>query len=313
MSTPHLPPRKVNLATVLGRYSSSWTSLQAREADLASILREACSQGPRPDLVIFPEGILTAGRPGSLQEHALALADVADVLARLASTCGSYLVVSLDLKEEGGIANAALLVTRRGEIAGIYRKVHPVAARTDTVLENGVKPGDSFPVFDCDFGRVGIQVCWDMSYEEGWSELARNGAELIAVPTASPQTIRPASYALRHRLYIVTSTPRDNVSVFNPMGMVEAQRTAPGVLSHTIDLSHVVLHWSPSLDEGRLLFSRYGQKVGGIYSSREDTGVFWSNDPKVAIGEMVRAVGLETMDEQIARCERLRRQSLSKI
>ena len=190
-------------------------------------------------------------------------------------------------------------------MVGIYRKAHPVAALGETELEGGVTPGREFPVFECDFGRVGIQICWDMSYDDGWAELARQGAEIVAVPSASPQTLRPAAYALRHRYYVVTSTPRDNVSVFNPAGMTEAQRTESGVLVHQIDLSHAVLHWSERLEDGRALTRRYGDRVGYVYSPREDTGVFWSNDPVVPIGAMLRETGLESMDEQIERCRRL--------
>jgi len=111
-------------------------------------------------------------------------------------------------------------------------------------------------------------------------------------------------------VYSVSSTPRDNVTVFNPVGMVEAQRTEPGVLVHTIDLSHAVLHWSERLEDGRALARRYGDRVGYVYSTREDTGLFWSNDPALPIGVVLRELRLETMDEQIARCERMRHRAL---
>lgn len=43
-----------------------------------------------------------------------------------------------------------------------------------------------------------------------------------------------------------------------------------------------------TLQEGRVLRERFGNRVGGDHSSREDTGVFWSNDPKVSLGQMNR-------------------------
>jgi len=236
--------------------------------------------------------------------------EVGDGLAAVARARRAYLVAPVLMAEQDRVSNAAVLFDRTGNVAGIYRKVHPVAALGEACLEDGVMPGTEFPVFACDFGRVGIQICWDMSYEDGWAELSRQGAELIALCSASPQTIRPAAYAMRHRLYIVSSTPRDNVTVFNPVGMVEAQRTEPGVLVHTIDLSHAVLHWSERLEDGRALARRYGDRVGYVYSTREDTGLFWSNDPALPIGVVLRDLRLETMDEQIARCERMRHRAL---
>jgi predicted amidohydrolase len=286
----HAPPRKVTVATVMAG--------PGPRSGLADHLAGA----PPLDLVIFPEDALTAG--GDAMEIEAAV----DAGAALAP--GAYVVLPLRLREAAGVANAALLLDRAGAVAGIYRKAHPVAARGARTLEDGILPGTAYPVFDCDFGRLGIQICWDMSYPAGWAALARQGAELIAVPSASPQTARPISYALRHRYYVITSTPRDNVSVVNPAGLIEAQRTTPGLLVHPLDLSHAVLHWSPTLDEGLIFTRAFGDRAGYCYSSREDTGVFWSNDPALPIGAMLEALGLETQDAQIARCHRLRRRFL---
>ena len=57
---------------------------------------------------------------------------------------GTYLVVPLFMvenQEKGICTNAAALLDRGGKIVGIYRKVHPVAARGSAVLEDGVAPG----------------------------------------------------------------------------------------------------------------------------------------------------------------------------
>ena len=74
-------------------------------------------------------------------------------------------------------------------MAGIYRKVHPVASQQTDRLEGGVLPGKDFPVFTCDFGKVGVQICYDMFFDDGWAALARKGAELVIWPTQSPQII----------------------------------------------------------------------------------------------------------------------------
>ena len=85
-------------------------------------------------------------------------------------------------------SNAAVLVDRQGAIAGIYRKVHPVAMLGHDDLENGITPGCDFPVFDCDFGKLGIQICWDIVFDDGWQALADKGAEIVVWPTRSPAT-----------------------------------------------------------------------------------------------------------------------------
>jgi hypothetical protein len=181
--------------------------------------------------------------------------------------------------------------------------VHPVAAYGSDVVEDGITPGDHSPVFTCDFGRIGIQICWDMSYEDGWIELARQGAEIVAVPSASPQTVRPASYALRGRYYVVTSTPRHNASIFNPVGRIEAQTREPGVLVHRVDLSYALLNWSASLQNGRAFREKYGDRAGYLYYEDEDCGVFWSNDPAMPISTMVQELGQMEIRDHVRRSQ----------
>jgi predicted amidohydrolase len=250
--------------------------------------------------MIFPEFALATGTGSTAAEQAVSLeGTVLDSLAAKAHEHRTWIVMPMTLREADRISNAAVLIDRAGNVAGIYRKTHPISDERG-VFEGGVTPGSSHPVFDTDFGRLGILICWDMSYDESWQALAETGAEIIVLPTASPQTLRPMSEALRHHVYVVTSALKDNASIFDPIGRVVAQVTEkPGVLVHQVDLSFAILHWSETLQEGRALTERFGDKVGYLYSSREDTGVFWSNDPAMNIGAMIRELGLREMQEQV--------------
>ena len=230
-----------------------------------------------------------------------------DVLRSLADTAirhRTWLLVPMVL-EEGAelpshrLSNAAVLFDRTGKVAGIFRKAYPMMDKKG-VFEGGVRPGREYPVFQTDFGRLGVLICWDMGYEEAWSALAAGGAEIVAVPSQSPQTLRPSAAALRHHYYVVTATPRDNASLVDPIGRIVAQQVqAPGVLVHRLDLAYAILHWNETLLGGQAFTDRYGERIGGEYSNREDTGVFWSNDPKLRIGDVVREFGMMQMPEAI--------------
>ena len=191
-------------------------------------------------------------------------------------------------------------------MAGIYRKAHPVALVGHDDLENGITPGSEFPVFDCDFGKLGIQICWDITFDDGWQALADKGAELVVWPSASPATALSAARAGRHRYFVVSSCWRNNATIYEPTGLVAARVESPGKpLVHQIDLSYAVLGWSAHLHDGKAFRDKYGDRAGYHYESREDLGMFWSNDPATTVGEMVRALGLEEIDVQIARNRRL--------
>ena len=200
------------------------------------------------------------------------------------------------------------MIDRKGRPVGRYAKVHPVLDRAGPdgkiVLEGGVRPGTEYNVLDLDFGRVGVQICYDVEYAEGWRRLAERGAELVLFPTQSPQLTRPGMYAATHEYWVVSSTFRNNASVFEPgTGLVAARIAEPEqTLVQEIDLSYLILPWSSRLRNGAAFREAFGDRIGYRYSESEDRGVFWSNDPNRSIGEMARSLNLlETATEQQAR------------
>lgn len=109
-------------------------------------------------------------------------------------------------------------------------------------------------------------------------------------------------YALQHEYYIVSASPRSHATVISPLGLVEEQVTEEGaLLVQEIDLSYAEVHWDEALEEGASLTRRYGHNVGFHYYRPEDKGIFWSNDPKTTIGQMIASLGLETSDSNVER------------
>lgn len=258
------------------------------------------------DLAVLPETAITGEAGQEAVAHAVPFAgQVQDIFARKAREHSCYIVVPtylLDSQEKKQCSNAAILIGRKGETIGTYRKRHLVVSLERGTMEGGATPGRDLPIFDCDFGKLGIQICYDMEFEDGWTELTRRGAELIAWPTQSPQTSQPAFRARQNRCYIVSSTWRHNASIFEPTGKIAAQIKPPqGILAHEIDLSYALLPWSAKLRNGEVLKKTYGDKVGFHYYEDEDCGIFWSNDPKIPVGEMARSLGLLELEEEMKR------------
>ena len=306
-------PRKVLLGTVISGYGVFSQPLEKRLQRMDELIEAMAARAwgdypaKRLDLAVLPETFLT--RPGdSLAKQAVRLEEVLPRIAACARRQGCYLIVPLLLQETAPplrISNAAVLVDREGNVVGIYRKVHPVAPQGSDVVENGTTPGREFPVFECDFGRVGIQICFDLLYADGWEALARQGAEIVALPSASPETVHPSLYALQHRYYIVSAAPRDHAAVYSPLGVIEAEVTKEDVLVHQIDLSYALLHWEAVLEEGEGLRRKFGDKVGFHYYRPEDAGIFWSNDPGAPIAQMIASLGLSESDANVERVRRL--------
>jgi N-carbamoylputrescine amidase len=74
-----------------------------------------------------------------------------------------------------------------------YRKVHLSDEQfRDLVIDETryMRSGSGFPVFQTEFGRIGILVCRDRWFPESWRVLALQGAEIIFVATASAKSLQ---------------------------------------------------------------------------------------------------------------------------
>lgn len=311
------PPRKIIIGTTMTRWYNDYPGLEGRLEQMGGLIDELAEKarskyGRSLDLALFTEYAITAGKLGSAREAAVPLdRAIIEALGSKAREHDTYIVfggIFLDDAATGACSNAAVVIDRQGRVVGRYVKVHPVLDRIDpdgqVVLEGGVTPGAEYNTFDLDFGRVGVQICYDVEYPEGWRRLAEQGAEIVLYPTQSPQLTRPGMYAATHEYWVVSSTFRNNASLFEPgTGLVAAQITEPDrTLVHEVDLSYVLLPWSSRLRNGAAFEEVFGERVGKHYSESEDRGIFWSNDPKTTIGQMARSLGLlETPAEQQAR------------
>ena len=302
------PPRKVVVGTMMKQFWYEYEGLDARLTTLAGIVDRIGAEAKHtystpPDLAVITEYAVT-GESSDLANRSVPLAGkVLDVMGAAARRNNTYVVFGMVLKEDDGThSNAAALLDREGKLAGVYRKVHAVADMDNDTCEGGVMPGKSLPVFDCDFGKLGIAICFDMSFDDVWEAYRRQGAEIVAWPSQSPQTIQPRWRALQNRYYIVSSTWRTNASIFDPTGDLIAQiRGSEGILVEQIDLTYQIIGWQPKLANGKAFSDKYGDAVGYRYSEAEDCGIFWSNDPDIPIMRMVRELGIELWSECVNR------------
>jgi len=96
------------------------------------------------------------------------------------------LVVPIYEEEMTGVYyNTAAVIDADGSYLGKYRKTHipQVAGFWEKFF---FKPGNSgWPVFDTAYCKLGVYICYDRHFPEGWRALALNGAELIINPSAT--------------------------------------------------------------------------------------------------------------------------------
>jgi len=136
----------------------------------------------RPDIVCLPEyfncmGINPAEDPALFGAGARRLLEV--VAARAAAR-RCYVVLPMIVDEAENRYNRAYLLDRQGRVAGSFDKVHLTQLERDEIR---ITPGNAWPVFDCDFGRIGIMICYDGCFVESSRILAVGGAEVLFWPS----------------------------------------------------------------------------------------------------------------------------------
>lgn len=187
--------------TISGMCFPGRPTAEENRATAAAYLDEAARRGS--DIVCLPESF--AHRRGEVVES---LDGPSVSMARQKARQHSmYVIAPIMEQSDGGVYNTAALIDRRGEMVGVYRKVHP----TEGELANGVVPGADLPVFDTDCGRIAILTCYDHDWPEMFAAYRRQGARIIFWPTMVygytefDNDIRKASVCFDYGLYLVSA------------------------------------------------------------------------------------------------------------
>lgn len=178
------------------------------------------------------------------------------------------MVIVVPIYEEtmpGVYYNTAAVIDADGSFLGKYRKTHIPHVAPGFYEKFYFKPGNlGYPVFETKFCKLGVYICYDRHFPEGWRALALNGAEYIVNPSATVAGLskylweleQPASAAANGVFIGAINrvgaeepwTTSHNMGEFygssyivNPRGEIEAQASYDDdeLLVHAIDLDMV--------------------------------------------------------------------------
>jgi predicted amidohydrolase len=230
IATP--PPRTVHVVSVNLRPHDT----QSAADSLARFLEYVRGHVQRADLLVLPEGVTEVGNGKTYLEVAEPVpGPTTAALGALARDLHTYVVAGLVELEGPAAYNTAVLIDRAGTLIGKYRKVY--LPREE--IEGGLTPGDSYPVFDTDFGRLGLLICWDIQYPDPARALALGGAEILALPIWGGNATLGHARAIENSVFLVSSGYDYATEIVDPEGKVVAKaETIPGIAVADIDLNH---------------------------------------------------------------------------
>lgn len=211
--------RVVRAATICHRPQRTKSAADS-VAQFCRRIEEAADE--RPDVLCLPEGITVVGTGKSYADVAESLpGPTTRTLGALAKRLRCYIAAGIIERDGATLYNTAALIGRDGEVAGAYRKTH--LPREE--VEGGLTPGDAYPVFQTDFGTVGLLVCWDVQFPEPARALALKGAELILLPIWGGNETLARARAIENHVFLVTSSYDMKSFIVNPAGDVLAEAT----------------------------------------------------------------------------------------
>ncbi len=179
-----------------------------------------------PDFVILPEMFCCPYQTENFPIYAEKEGGpVWQQLSGYAKQYGIYLIGgSMPEKDaEGNVYNTSYIFDREGKQIGKHRKVHLFDINVkggQTFKESDtLTAGDSDTVFDTEFGKIGVMLCFDIRFPELSRMMVNDGAKVIFVPAAFNMTTGPAHWelsfrtrALDNQIYMVGCAPARDVS-----------------------------------------------------------------------------------------------------
>lgn len=132
------------------------------------------------NIICFPEIFLTGPIEREVNKYSQEIpGSFTDRFCKLARENELIIIMgSIIEKDDYNFYNTSVLISECGEMLGVYRKNY--LWHTE---KSSLKTGSKTPVFKTDFGKIGINICWDLAFPEIAKKMALKGAKMIFCPS----------------------------------------------------------------------------------------------------------------------------------
>jgi beta-ureidopropionase len=253
-----------------------------------------------PDIICLPEGFTGCNEETSPGE-------VTERVGAWAREHRCWVVCSMKIVEEGKRFNSAIIIDREGALWGRYDKIHP----TDGEIAAGVRPGtEEPPVFETDFGVIGVQICFDVNWPEGWRRLKEKGAKVVFYPAAYPAHGQLITLAQVNQYYVVSSTRTRPSRVYDITGRVLGQS---GYFSQwtsaTLSLDKRLFEIDGHGAKVREMQKKYGERIEVVWYHDEDWFTLASLDTELPLTRVMAEFEMIPLTDYIAQSEALQKRA----
>jgi len=218
-------------------------SLDAQRRRIAALLDEAGAV--RPDIAVLTEFCPAVGVDHKNYDNPLTVCEpvpggpVCKVLAAAARKYRMHVLAGVMERRGKYCFNTAVLIDRKGKLAGTYEKTH----LTFGELKSGYSCGRRYPVFDLDFGRIGVHICYDEWFPEVARYYAHAGVEILFLPVWGGKPITWRTRALDNGIYFVSASVTPPSMIISSSGAILAETHHAGVVWADLNLDVRPTNW----------------------------------------------------------------------
>jgi len=212
-------------------------------------------------------------------------------VAELAKQYAMYVVCPI--REQAGKEqfNTAVLIGRKGDIAGFYRKVFVYWGEGLHCSRDGVK------AFDTDLGRIAILTCFDLNFAELWQECDNLGAEIVFWPSAYGGGSPLNAFAMLYHYYVV---PVGAGNIIDATGKTieNVEKPMPRQFVATLDLDRTFIHENFNGEKVNRLLKEHKDEV--VVEQRLGMEQWWllkAVKPGIRVRDLCRQYRIETLHE----------------
>ena len=256
-----------------------------------------------PDLIVLPEA---CDRPDGFSHdwtiekrlYQTRGNQFLDFVSGVAKANQCYIVYSFKKEmPDGSFRNNSVMIDRNGNIIGTYNKNFPTIGE----MNRGVKAGNSTPIVECDFGRVGMLICFDLLFEELRDKYALLRPDLLLFSSRYHGGFMQSVWAYTTQSYFVGSVedcPELPSEIYSPVGEKVAYTTNyHEYVVATVNLDYEVVHLDYNWEKLDALKKKYGEEVIIHDPGYEGVVLVSSESDTISVKEMLKEFDIEKWDD----------------
>lgn len=240
------------------------------------------------------------------------LGKITSRFADFAKKYKTYIICPLYTVDNGKYYNSAVVIDREGRVLGEYRKIHP----TIDEMDEGITPAPMDPpVFQTDFGKIGVQICFDLEWDDGWKILKEKGAEIVFYCSAYSGGKAVNTRAWQNKYCVVSSVIGGSSKICDVTGEVVAQtgRWEKYWAIAPLNLEKAFLHTWPFNKKFKDIHTKYGRKIKITNFDEEEWSIIESLSPDIKVTDILKEFDLKTHTEHIKTTTVMQEKQRSKI